>query len=445
LKKKKLEIQKKYDKKVKDDPELKKKKLEIQKKYDKKAKDDPELKKKKLETKKKYDKKVCDDPELKNKKLAAKRKYDAKKSNFNATKEAIKNETGLTIVCTICNKLKCPDSVKTYKCLDLVPLEFRVLMRTSDAIPSVCYYCKQLLKKGKVPQTNEVSNCFTENRLLNNNKLNHLVDQKIEKFSESIFKLGKIRINVWNGPSNKSRFDYILSQIDGIKSINLEAMTKKYTVNKKIEYCLGYLSLTNLIQLLLKIEVDNILKDGQISEEGSLILTKYYFDQLFEEEKESIMKINRNLNEVMSFANITNIQEVKTVLEDYINICQILVPQIYEETEKTLQIMKDGMASLDTGSKLVNHLIKLVIPFQRLVHLPRGHSYKIKGPSILVTSSVTKTISKLLPQSISDILIPVALKRKLIYQSDYIFEHINSGHVIDLFKLLKFTFQNLHF
>ena len=82
---------------------------------------------------------------------------------------------------------------------------------------------------------------------------------------------------------------------------------------------------------------------------------------------------------------------------------------------------------------------------RRLVHLPRGHSYKIKGPSILVNSSVTKTITQLLPQSISDILISVALKRKLSYQSDYIYEHINSANVIKLFKLLKFTFQNIHY
>ena len=38
------------------------------------------------------------------------------------------------------------------------------------------------------------------------------------------------------------------------------------------------------------------------------------------------------------------------------------------------------------------------------------------GPSILVPSSVSKTISCLLPQSISDVLIPVALKRKLVYE-----------------------------
>ena len=103
------------------------------------------------------------------------------------------------------------------------------------------------------------------------------------------------------------------------------------------------------------------------------------------------------------------------------------------------------METLNTGSKLINHLIKLVIPFQRLVHLPKGLSLKIKGPSICVSSSVTKTISQVLPQSISDILVPVSLKRKLSYQSDYIFEHINPSRLIHMFKLLKFTFKNEHF
>ena len=72
-------------------------------------------------------------------------------------------------------------------------------------------------------------------------------------------------------------------------------------------------------------------------------------------------------------------------------------------------------------------------------------SWKLKGQCILVMSSVTKTISQVLPQSISDILVPVALKRKISYRSDYIFEHINTSHVIDLFKLLKFTFKNVHY
>ena len=127
-------------------------------------------------------------------------------------------------------------------------------------------------------------------------------------------------------------------------------------------------------------------------------MTKYYVDQLFEDEKEEILKINRNINKNMTLAKIENIQEVKTLLVDYVSLCEILVPKVYNAISKHLQPLEDGMETLNTGSKLINHLIKLVIPFQRLVHLPRGQSYKIKGPSILVASSVTKTISQLLPQ-----------------------------------------------
>ena len=168
----------------------------------------------------------------------------------------------------------------------------------------------------------------------------------------------------------------VTTSLDIVK-INLEARTKAYTFKKKIEFCLGYITLNNLIQLLLKINSGKIFENGNISEEGSLILTKFYFDQLFGQEKESILQINRNILETMDFSNIENIQEVKTLLEDYLNICKILVPQIYNAYEKEIESLYDSLETLNSGSKLVSHLIKLVIPFQRLVHLPRGHSYKI--------------------------------------------------------------------
>ena len=147
----------------------------------------------------------------------------------------------------------------------------------------------------------------------------------------------------------------------------------------------------------------------------------------------------------MTFANTDNLKMLSDEVKDYLSACQSVVKQVYDETNNNIKNMKAGMFALDGGTKLVNHLLKLVIPFQRLIHLPRGYSYKIKGPSILVPSSVTKTISQLLPQPISDVLIPVALKRRLRYESEYIFEHVNTGHVIDMFKLLKFTFKNFHF
>ena len=42
-------------------------------------------------------------------------------------------------------------------------------------------------------------------------------------------------------------------------------------------------------------------------------------------------------------------------------------------------------------------------------------------------------------------LAPVALKRKLAYVSDYIFQEIQTDKVIDIFKTLKYRFKNPHF
>jgi hypothetical protein len=190
----KKETQRIYDNKVKDDPELLQNKLETKRKHDNKVKDDPELLQRKIETQRIYDNKVKDDPELLQKKRETQNKYDNKvkdtktaaKRSFNATKKAIQDETGLTILCLVCNKLKCPDSVKTYANSDEVPLQYKVLMEASYGAPSVCYYCKQLVRKGKIPKTNRVSNCLQENRFINDKKLEHIVDQVIEEFSYSI-------------------------------------------------------------------------------------------------------------------------------------------------------------------------------------------------------------------------------------------------------------------
>ena len=427
-----------YDKSMNSDPEKKRKKSE----YNKSMNSDPEKKRKKSE----YNKRMSSDPEKKREKSEYDKRVNSDpKRNFLATKRAIQKHIGLTIICNICSKLKCPDSVKTYKSIDLIPMEYRILMSVSDTTPAVCYYCKQLLSKGKVPETNEITNCLKENRFMNNTKLQDLINLTKDMFTENILEFGKIRANAWNGPFNKQKFEHVISKLDDVESINIQVLTKKYSMKKKIEYCLGYLSLSNLIRILVKIKRDKILNDGEISEEGSIILTKYYFDQLFEEEKDLFLETNRHLDKTMTFGNIANLRTMNSEFQDYIHICQNILPNIYEETDRVLENMNEGMVHLQSGSKLVNHLLKLTIPFQRLIHLPRGYSYKIKGPSILVPSSVSKTISQLLPQPISDILIPVALKRKLVYQSDYIFEHINTGNVLDMFKLLKFTFQNMHF
>ena len=113
----------------------------------------------------------------------------------------------------------------------------------------------------------------------------------------------------------------------------------------------------------MKINANKILSDGDLTEEGEIILTKYYYDQLLHEEKMSIFNINRNIGQNMTFSNIQNIQEVMSILEDYVSICRSLVPQVYREINKKIQSMTDGMETLNTGSKLINHLVKLIIPF----------------------------------------------------------------------------------
>ena len=449
-------VQKKYHDKAKLDPEKKAQKLKVKKQYDDKAKLDPEKKAQKLKVKKQYDDKAKLDPEKKAKKLKVQKKYDdkakldpAKKENehliFNQTKKEIKNNIGLTIACLICNKLKCPDSVKTYKSIDLVPLNLRVLMSVSDDPPSACYYCRHLLRKGKVPETNEIKNIVMENRFVNNQKLNYLTNIVMEMLQEKITIFGNQRSQYWKEPSAKQNFALFLSNLDAADSINIQELTKEYKLKQKLEYALGFLSCRELIKILIKAGKDKILKRGKISEEGSIILAKFYFDQLFQYEKDSMLEQNRHLSLKMTFANTDILKMLADELEDYINVCQTVVKQVYDETNDNIQTMQEGMFALKSGSKLVNHLLKLVIPFQRLIHLPRGYSYKIKGPSILVPSSVTKTISQLLPQPISDVLIPVALKRRLKYESEYIFEHINTEHVINMFKSLKFTFKNSHY
>ena len=77
--------------------------------------------------------------------------------------------------------------------------------------------------------------------------------------------------------------------------------------------------------------------------------------------------------------------------------------------------------------------------------MTRGYSYTIKGPCINVPSSVQNTIAKILPQDLNVLLTPIALKRKLSYISDYIFQEIQIPRLLGIFKKLKFTFKNPHY
>ena len=72
-------------------------------------------------------------------------------------------------------------------------------------------------------------------------------------------------------------------------------------------------------------------------------------------------------------------------------------------------------------NRLEAHLLKIVIPFIRIAHCPRGSYFKVKGDLILISSDIPHSLSKILP--LQQCLIPVCFKRKLSYTGSYIEEY----------------------
>ena len=86
-------------------------------------------------------------------------------------------------------------------------------------------------------------------------------------------------------------------------------------------------------------------------------------------------------------------------------------------------------------NKLEAHLLKLVLPFVRVAHCPRGFYFKVKGGLILISADIPSSLTKILPQSQK--LIPVCLKRKLEYKGNYIEEVIDKEKVKAYFEFFK--------
>ena len=78
-------------------------------------------------------------------------------------------------------------------------------------------------------------------------------------------------------------------------------------------------------------------------------------------------------------------------------------------------------------NKLESYLLKLVIPFIRIAHCPRGPYFKVKGDLILISSDIHHSMSKILP--IQQSLIPVCFKRKLSYTGSYIEEFVEKEKI----------------
>ena len=97
-------------------------------------------------------------------------------------------------------------------------------------------------------------------------------------------------------------------------------------------------------------------------------------------------------------------------------------------------------------NKLEDFLLKLVIPFIRIGHLPRGPHLKVKGDLIMISSNLSHSLNMILPQSQD--LIPVSFKRKLEYKGYYIEEYVDRDKLhayFNFFKKYNHLFKDFEF
>ena len=83
-------------------------------------------------------------------------------------------------------------------------------------------------------------------------------------------------------------------------------------------------------------------------------------------------------------------------------------------------------------NRLEDYLLKPIIPFIRIGHMPRGRYFQLKGDLIMVTANVVDSLQKILP--VEQNLVPVALKRKIEYSGFYMQEYVDRSKVKQYFQ-----------
>ena len=108
-------------------------------------------------------------------------------------------------------------------------------MSTSEGQQTICYYCKHLLSKGKLPASNEFVSGLNDSRFINENMVEELRNKMEEKFKNSIEQLSFLRTDIWNKRSFIKNFDYLLTQCNDKEKINIEFITQhtKKQINSK--------------------------------------------------------------------------------------------------------------------------------------------------------------------------------------------------------------------
>ena len=86
-------------------------------------------------------------------------------------------------------------------------------------------------------------------------------------------------------------------------------------------------------------------------------------------------------------------------------------------------------------NRLEDFLLKPVIPFIRIAHLPRGRYVQLKGDLIMISANIPESLTRILP--VNQQLVPVALKRKLEYKGHFLYEYVDKDKLLHYFMFLK--------
>ena len=94
-------------------------------------------------------------------------------------------------------------------------------------------------------------------------------------------------------------------------------------------------------------------------------------------------------------------------------------------------------------NRLEDYLLKPVIPFIRIGHLPRGSYFQVKGELIMISADMVESLRKILP--VEQNLVPVSFKKKLEYTGHYMQEYVDKKKIqiyFDWFKKFNHLFQD---
>ena len=101
---------------------------------------------------------------------------------------------------------------------------------------------------------------------------------------------------------------------------------------------------------------------------------------------------------------------------------------------------------LQTLNTLEKHLISLMVPFMKVIRLPKGGQQKLKGPCVMVPADLQNTLTTL-PRCDTDSpqIIKLKMKRKLTYRGHYDYQQVNMKKVYDALQYLKSDVKSVHY